>query len=89
MCEICRQSPCHVRCPNSSAECKPVEVCDNCKAKIYAGDKYFDEGAVLCEHCVDNMEIGEFISLAEIDFDLSDLFEVLGLRLVTAEEEDW
>lgn len=41
MCEICRQTPCHPRCPNAP-EPKPVEMCCLCDEGIYEGDEYLN-----------------------------------------------
>ena len=62
MCQECRQTPCHPRCPNAP-EPPVVCECDNCGNKIHDGDRMwkFDIG-VVCEECVDN-----FSTYAELD----------------------
>lgn len=52
MCEICRMSPCHSRCPN--APDTPVCKCEICGENIYAGEvMYVIEGENICENCID------------------------------------
>lgn len=41
MCEICRQNPCHPRCPNAP-EPTPVYECEWCKEPILDGEEYLD-----------------------------------------------
>ena len=51
MCSICRQTPCHPRCPNY----EPVvaEICSECGAEIYEGDTMYVLGdKTYCEDCV-------------------------------------
>lgn len=51
MCDVCRQTPCHPRCPN--AEIPIFDLCEKCGAKIYDGDDYFEvDGNNYCEDCV-------------------------------------
>ena len=39
MCEICRQTPCHPRCPNYEPP-KASRYCSICDEGIYNGEKY-------------------------------------------------
>ena len=41
MCEECRQTPCHPRCPNS-APLKAAHYCSICGGGIYEGDEYIE-----------------------------------------------
>lgn len=56
MCEECRQTPCHPRCPNAD-EPRVVTVCDVCDSKIYEGDTMYKiEGMCICEDCISKGE---------------------------------
>lgn len=52
MCDLCRQHPCHPRCPN--ADPPPiVTYCVKCHLPIREGADYFDvEGDPFCEDCM-------------------------------------
>ena len=53
MCEECRQSPCHPRCPNAPDPIA-VFICSGCGHEIYEGDDYWDIlGEQFCESCID------------------------------------
>ena len=75
MCEICRQTPCHPRCPNAP-EPKPVEMCCLCGEGICEGDEYLNttDGCV-CKGCLE-------------DFSIDQWLELIGESLTTAERED-
>lgn len=63
MCEICRQVPCHPRCPNAP-EPKAVHECDRCGCGIYEGDKFFDGSEeYICKDCIENMSATEFMEI--------------------------
>lgn len=63
MCNVCRQIPCHPRCPNAS-EPTPVHVCKKCGYGIYTGVKYFkSEDKYICEECIDEMSAEEILEL--------------------------
>lgn len=59
MCEICRQYPCHPRCPNAP-EPKPAAYCRLCNEPLYVGDEHF-EG--ICKECLDDMTTSEWLDL--------------------------
>jgi hypothetical protein len=62
MCDFCRQTPCHPRCPNAP---KPPVVyrCCQCGGEIYEGDEFYDiNGEKWCEECVHDCR-----STAELD----------------------
>lgn len=42
MCSLCRQFPCHPRCPNAP-EPVPLMRCKECGEGIYEGDYFFDK----------------------------------------------
>lgn len=54
MCEICRRSPCHPRCPNAPDPI-PVYLCAGFGHDIYEGELYWDVlGEQFCENCIDD-----------------------------------
>ena len=75
MCDICRQTPCHPRCPNAP-EPKPVERCCLCGEGIYEGDEYLNttDGCV-CKDCLENFSIDQWL-------------ELIGESLTAAEREE-
>lgn len=75
MCDICRQTPCHSRCPNAP-EPKPVKRCCLCGEGIYEGDEYLitTDGCV-CKDCLG-------------DFSINQWLELIGESLTTAEREE-
>ena len=53
MCEICRQTPCHPRCPNADDD--SLYECDICHGGIYEGDTmYCLDDKRICQDCIDN-----------------------------------
>lgn len=63
MCAICRQIPCHPRCPNAP-EPKPVMRCQKCGDGIMAGDRALEmPNGAICEFCLDNMDTSEWLEL--------------------------
>lgn len=53
MCEVCRQNPCHPRCPNAP-DPPSVFICAGCGRPIFDGDEYWEFlGEQFCENCVD------------------------------------
>ncbi len=52
MCQECRQTPCHPRCPN--ADDPPIVCyCDNCDGEIRDGDTMYKIGSErFCEECI-------------------------------------
>ena len=55
MCEVCRSTPCHPRCPNApDPEEIPVFVCSGCGKDIVDGQDYWEiMGEQFCETCID------------------------------------
>ncbi|MCI9545366.1 MAG: hypothetical protein HFH60_01555 [Lachnospiraceae bacterium] len=51
MCEICRQAPCHPRCPNA-LEPSPLAYCSECGEGMFEGDKHFHG---ICKECLNEM----------------------------------
>ena len=41
MCEICRQNPCHSRCPNYTPS-KAIHYCSICGVGIFDGEEYIE-----------------------------------------------
>ncbi len=64
MCLVCRRTPCHQQCPNSS-EPVPVKRCAECGDGIYAGDDYYDigDGLGICKECIDDKSTSELMEL--------------------------
>ena len=53
MCDICRHTPCHPRCPNAD-EPKSVCKCDICGCNIYEDETmYIVKDDYICESCID------------------------------------
>ena len=53
MCSLCRQFPCHPRCPNAP-EPVPLMRCKECGEGIYEGDEYYDTGnGGICKECIE------------------------------------
>lgn len=62
MCAICRQSPCHPRCP--SAPEQAAFYCRVCGEPIFPGEEYASVGGIeYCERCVDDMPFCRLIPL--------------------------
>lgn len=54
MCEICRQYPCHPRCPNAP-EPPIFDTCEKCGEPIYEGDEYVEiDDSVFCTDCAES-----------------------------------
>ena len=76
MCSACLQNPCDSRCPNAP-EPKPVCLCSECNEGIYKGDKYLEGvNGPVCTTCLSDMTTTEII-------------ELCGEELSTAERSDW
>ena len=75
MCEICRKTPCHPRCPNAP-EPKPVERCCLCGEGICEGDEYLNtKDGCECKDCKKKKTKNQ-------------KKELIGESLTTAERED-
>ena len=63
MCQECRMSPCHPRCPNAP-EPLAVAQCAKCNSSIVVDDEYaqFDD-TCYCEACLDDMSTSELVKL--------------------------
>lgn len=76
MCDVCRQTPCHPRCPNAP-EPPTVYTCKHCGEPIVVGDEWYElDGDYYHEDC-----------FADIAVTL--LLEQCGATRGTAEEDDW
>ena len=52
MCDVCRQTPCHSRCPNAP-EPPVIYSCIHCDTEIREGDAYYNiDGEPWCEDCI-------------------------------------
>lgn len=63
MCEICRQSPCHPRCPNAG-EPEGKYTCIKCGYGIMENEEYLalPDGPV-CLECLEDMTTRELIEI--------------------------
>ena len=64
MCNICRQYPCHSRCPNSPRlKPKSNHYCSSCGEGIYEGEEYIenDDGEYIHYDCSTVRELTEFL----------------------------
>lgn len=59
MCSVCRQDPCHSRCPNAS-DPEPLAKCKRCGEPMYAGARHY-EG--ICEECLKDMSPSEWLEM--------------------------
>lgn len=74
MCAVCRQYPCHSRCPNAP-EPEPIKICCQCEGGLFEGEKYFKSpDGPICEECLHDMNG-------------TDLLEMLGETMKTVESE--
>ena len=73
MCQVCRQYPCHPRCPNAEPP-RPVYTCDIRNEGIYDGERYFDSprNGPICENCIGDMGAKEFMELVGESFDTAE-----------------
>lgn len=75
MCAMCGGYPCVSRCPNAP-EPMPVYSCCKCGAGIQDGGKYYDSpDGYVCQDCIEDMTVGEFM-------------ELIGETFFTAEKEE-
>lgn len=71
MCMICRQNPCHPRCPNAP-EPEPIMRCIECGDGIYADDKSYDAGhGSICKECMDEKSTSEILELLGDEFSVA------------------
>lgn len=76
MCDVCRQTPCHPRCPNAP-EPPTVYTCKHCGEPIVVGDEWCElDGDYYHEDCF-------------TDIAVMLLLEQCGATRGTAEEDDW
>ena len=73
MCSICKQYPCHPRCPNYIPP-KASHCCYICNERIYGGEEYIEN------------DDGEYVHWDCIDYG-RDLAKFLGYEIKTMEEE--
>lgn len=72
MCEICRQHPCHPRCPNYEPP-KTSYYCSICDEGIYDWEEYVENDNYEYAHleCVDTVR--EFANFMKIDIQTMDV----------------
>ena len=73
MCSICKQYPCHPRCPNYIPP-KASHCCYICNEEIYGGEEYIEN------------DDGEYAHWDCVDYG-RDLAKFLGYEIKTMEEE--
>lgn len=73
MCEICRQTPCHPRCPNAKSP-KIMGICSICRGAIESGEEIYQvsEDEAIHADCVQGFTLEEMMDLQR--FELSDTF---------------
>ena len=77
ICSVCRQTPCHPRCPNYDPKQDAVYVCSDCGEYILEGEEYIETLAgPIHADCAEGMILSELLTL-------------LGERILTAEKEDY
>ena len=75
MCEVCRQTPCHPRCPNAP-DPVPVHKCVECGDGIFDGDRYVEiNGKFYCEWCLDDMAAETLLSLCGYEMETAEIDE--------------
>lgn len=63
MCEICRQNPCHPRCPNAE-EPKGKYTCIKCGYGIMEDEEYLEsEEGPVCVECLNDMCSREVVEI--------------------------
>ena len=63
ICAICLATPCHSGCPNAP-ESVPAYECCKCGYGIHSGERYYDSpDGYVCEDCVEDMTVREFMEL--------------------------
>ena len=72
MCNVCRKTPCHLRCPNYESP-KATHYCSICNEGIYDGEEYIEN------------DCGEFAHW-ECLSGTRDLAEWLGIEVKTMED---
>ena len=85
MCSECGKYPCHPRCPNADDD-GAWGRCDRCGEEIYYGDRCIDDDLTLCECCIDDMDVTEFLRFTAYDFSTKELLDALGVEIIRAGE---
>lgn len=73
ICDLCRQNPCHVRCPNYTPP-KATHYCSICGEGIYDGEEYIEN------------DYGDYRHY-ECFYGMRDLLEWLGYKIKTMEDD--
>ncbi|NLT57835.1 MAG: hypothetical protein GXX99_02605 [Clostridiales bacterium] len=68
VCEVCRSSPCHPRCPHAEPP-EPALTCDRCRGALYDGEHYIDlRGERICFYCLYDMDTPALLTLLEVPY---------------------
>lgn len=73
ICSLCRQHPCHSRCPNYMPP-RAIHHCSACGEGIYAGEEYIEN---------DDSEFRHY----DCFYGIKDLLEWLGYQVKTMEDD--
>lgn len=72
MCAICLMNPCHPSCPNAP-DPEPIHTCVWCKEAIFAGGGYMETpDGIVCEECIREMSILEFMEMIGEKFHIAE-----------------
>lgn len=63
MCEVCRKSPCHPRCPNAGEPEARIK-CEKCGHGIMEDEEYLEaDGGPVCWWCLSDMSAREIVEV--------------------------
>lgn len=72
MCEICKQNPCHSRCPNAP-ELEPTYKCVKCHEGIFSGDRFLElNSGKICMDCLEDMSVEVLLKIAGLELSAAD-----------------
>jgi len=70
MCEICRQTPCHSRCPQTDV--RAACFCRNCYAGIWPGQEFYQSAqGPVCMECISEMTVRDVIRMVGEKLDIA------------------
>lgn len=72
MCSICRQNPCHPRCPNYDPAVDTVYTCEECGEGILDGEEYIETmTGYLHTDCASGMTLSELTKALGVDIQIA------------------